>query len=273
MSSAITIQGARGTIPECGKSFLKYGGNTTCYSMITEKSVIIIDAGTGISRVAAEIAKLPKKLPITLLFTHFHMDHVVGFPCFDPLYDKNASITIMADPRRRDNWEHTLQAFMDKPYWPVGLGDTDIKMNLKDIPVSRDAMDVLGTRISWFKVPHPQQCLAYRIEKNNTTTVIATDVEYSYDNIDPAFINFCQGADFLVFDAQFTPEEYKKHKGWGHSTWHTGTRIAACAGIGRLILTHHSPKRTDSALNKILREAKNEFSRTYIAHEGMKLQK
>ena len=267
----VTIQGARGTIPACCSSSRKYGGDTTCYSVVTEKGIIIFDAGTGISHVASEISRLPRKLPITLFFTHFHMDHVIGFPCFDPLYDKHASINIMADPRRRHNWKNTLNVFMGKPYWPVGLGDTDIKMTLKDIPVARDAMDVYGMRISWFSVPHPQQCLSYRIETPETTTVIATDVEYSYDNIDTAFINFCQGADFLIFDAQFTPAEYEAHRGWGHSTWKTGSRIAACAGVKRLILTHHAPGRTDAALDRILKEAQNELPQTRMACERMRL--
>jgi phosphoribosyl 1,2-cyclic phosphodiesterase len=269
----VTIQGARGTIPAFGSNFQKYGGNTTCYSLRTDKGIIIFDAGTGISHVADEIAHLSKTLPITLFFTHFHMDHVIGFPCFDPLYDKGAKITIMADPRRRDNWKNTLKTFMGQPYWPVGLAETDIALTLKDIPVSRDAMDVYGVRISWFSVPHPQQCLAYRVETAANTTVIATDVEYDYENIQPAFINFCQGADSLIFDAQFTPEEYKTHKGWGHSTWRTGTRVAACAGVGRLILTHHAPRRIDNELHRILKEARNEFASTDIAMESMQLRK
>ncbi|MDD4872195.1 MAG: MBL fold metallo-hydrolase [Kiritimatiellae bacterium] len=269
----VTIQGARGTIPACGDEFKRYGGNTTCYSLRTDKGIIIFDAGTGISHVKREIAHLGKTLPITLFFTHFHMDHVIGFPCFDPLYDKNARINIMADPRRRDNWKSTLKTFMGKPYWPVGLGETDIKMTLKDIPVSRDAMDVYGARVSWLSVPHPQQCLAYRIEAAGKTTIIATDIEYDLETIQTSFINFCRGADFLIFDAQYTPEEYEFHKGWGHSTWQVGARVAACAGIGRLILTHHAPARTDNELNRIIKNARNEFASTDIAMENMVLRK
>jgi len=113
--------------------------------------------------------------------------------------------------------------------------------------------------------------LAYRVETENGTTVIATDVEYSDDNIQPAFINFCSGADNLIFDAQFKPEEYPAHKGWGHSSWRAGTRIAACAGIKQLILTHHAPKRSDSELDEILKNARAEFARTELARPGLKL--
>lgn len=267
------IQGARGTLPATGRRYLKYGGNTTCYSIRTDKGIITFDAGTGISHVAEEIAGLSKTLPLTLFFTHFHMDHIIGFPCFDPVYVKNKRITIMADPRRHDNWKSTLKTFMDKPYWPIGLGETAANMTLKDIPVRHDAMEVYGVRISWFSVPHPQSCLAYRIETQTNTIVIATDVEYDPDAISTGFIDFCRGADFLVYDAQFTPEEYVTHRGWGHSSWQTGTRIASNAGVGRLILTHHAPTRADRELEQILSKARHEFACTSIAREGMVLSK
>jgi len=267
------IHGARGSIPTAGRSFLRYGGNTTCYSIRTDRGIIIFDAGTGIARVAEEMAGLSRTLPVTLLFTHFHMDHIMGFPCFDPVYIKNERITVMADPRRRDNWKKTLKTFMGKPYWPIGLGETAANMTLKDIPVERDAIDVYGARVSWFSVPHPQSCLAYRVETHKNTIIIATDVEYAENSISSAFISFCRGADFLIYDAQFTPGEYITHRGWGHSSWRTGTRIAAQAGVGRLVITHHAPARTDSQLERIVKSARREFPNTCAAREGMRLKK
>ena len=271
--SHFTIHGARGTLPATGQQYIKYGGNTSCYSIRTDQGIIVFDAGTGISHVAGEIAGQSKRLPITLLFTHFHMDHIIGFPCFDPVYARNESITIMADPRRRDNWRNTLKTFMGKPYWPIGLGETEAKMTLKDIPVKHDAIDVYGVRVSWFNVPHPQSCLAYRVETHKKTIIIATDVEYDREAISSSFVNFCHGADYLVFDAQYTPEEYPTHRGWGHSSWRTATRIACCAGVGRLVLTHHAPTRTDSELGRILKSSRQEFPETSLACEGMRLTK
>ena len=123
------IRGTRGTIPVCGQEFVRHGGHTTCFSLHHEQGVVIIDAGTGITSVGSEISACSKVPPICLLFTHFHLDHIVGLPCFAPLYDGHAKIKIMADPKLETEWKKTLTNFMAKPYWPVRLGEVDAVMD------------------------------------------------------------------------------------------------------------------------------------------------
>ena len=45
----------------------------------------------------------------------------------------------------------------------------------------------------------------------------------------------------LIYDAQFTPEEYRSRMGWGHGTWLEGTKVAQQAGVSQLVLFHHDP--------------------------------
>lgn len=265
------IRGTRGSMPACGRDYVKYGGNTTCFSIQTDGGLIIFDAGTGILHVANDLAGFPEMPSITMFFTHFHMDHVIGLPRFDPLYSKQTTISIMADHHRGGDWKKTLRTFMGKPYWPVGLGECDAVMKLEDLPAEQDGMELYGVRISWFHVPHPQQCLAYRVEMPGNVVVIATDVEYDANRIPPDFIEFCRNADFLVYDTQYTPEEYAAHRGWGHSTWETGARIAGQAEVGRLILSHHAPDRKDREIDRIAEDAKKVFSRSIAATENMVL--
>lgn len=263
------IRGTRGTMPACGGDYVKYGGNTTCFSVETDDGLIIFDAGTGISHVADDLAKLPQMPSITMLFTHFHMDHVIGLPCFNPLYSKQTSISIMADPRRSTDWRNTLTTFTGKPYWPVGLGESDATMKLGDIPVEQDGIELYGVRISWFSVPHPQQCLSYRVEMPGNVVIIATDVEYDTNRIQPAFVDFCRNADFLICDTQYTPDEYDARRGWGHSTWEMGVRIAKEAKVDRLIMTHYAPKRKDRELDLIVEAARKQFPQASPATENM----
>jgi ribonuclease BN (tRNA processing enzyme) len=262
------IRGTRGTVAACGKDFLKHGGHTTCLSLRTDEGLIIVDAGTGISHVAKEIAALDVPPPITMLFTHFHMDHVVGLPSFNPLYSKNACITIMADPRREQEWRETLTTFIDKPYWPIGLRESDA-VYMTDIPYESENMELYGATVSWFDVPHPQSCLAYRFEISGASVVVATDTEYALDDIDPAFIEFCRGADHLIHDAHFTSKEYEKHIGWGHSTNDVAARVANEAGVGQLILTHHAPGRIDDDIDSIVEETRKSFANTCAASSNM----
>lgn len=267
--AVFTINGTRGTMPACGNQYVRYGGDTTCYSIQTDTGIIIVDAGTGIAQIGKQLAACSPIPPITVLFTHFHMDHVIGLPCFYPLYRPDARFTILADPRRKMSWKETLETFIHKPYWPVGLGETDADMTLTDLPIEKGFIEPEGIRITWFRVPHPQQCLSYRVEMPGNTVIIATDVEYPADGIKDEFVDFCRGADFLVFDSQYKPEEYEAHRGWGHSTWETGVEIARRADIGQLILTHHEPDRTDDQVDEIVAAAKAQFSNTVGAMEGM----
>ena len=265
------IRGARGTSTMCGQKFLKYGGHTTCFSVHTSEGTIVIDAGSGIVNLDKDLHTRHDHRNITMMFTHFHLDHIVGLPSFSPLYDKSATISMMADSRRTDNWKQTLTTFMSKPYWPVKLGETQAKLEFKDLPTDSSSIELYGLKISWFKVPHPQQSLSFKIDSGTTKTIVATDVEYPSNKIDPEFIKFCENADHLIFDSQYTEEEYQCFKGWGHSTWETGAKICKAASVKQFILFHHLPDRTDDEIDAIVAKARSEFKETVAARPNMML--
>lgn len=266
-----TIRGTRGTMPTCGESCLRYGGNTTCYSIRTGQGMVVIDAGTGISNVVRDKSNGDQLTDITLLFTHFHMDHLMGLPSFEPLHDCDTRLRIRADSHRKSDWKEDLRLFMRKPFWPVGLLEAQADMSLEDLPEDEAGLTIGDVHISWMRIPHPQQCLAYRIELPSQTIVIATDVEYAVSDIDPDFIEFCRGADHLIHDAQYTPDEFHAHRGWGHSTWETAATVAREAGVGDLILTHHDPTRSDDQVEELVCRAGGVFSPTHAASDNMVL--
>lgn len=255
-------------MPACGASFLAHGGDTTCFSVSTPEGWILIDAGTGVAHVSHEVSESGCRRPITMLFTHFHMDHIMGLPVFAPLYSSGCEITLMADPRRDESWKDTLLTFMGQPFWPVGLIEGAAEMMLEDLPEQESCMDLYGTRISWFEVSHPQHCLAFRIEMPSATVVVATDAELSQTDTDSAFVTFCRDADVLVCDAQYTPEEYPEHRGWGHSTWRAACAAASKANVEQLVLTHHAPFRSDDDVRAIAEQAKQVFPNTVAATCG-----
>jgi phosphoribosyl 1,2-cyclic phosphodiesterase len=258
-------------MPGCMAACLRYGAGTTCFSLETPAGIIVVDAGTGICSVARELRKKAACPPILLLFTHLHMDHIIGLPGFAPLYRRDAEIELMADPHREGNWKESLRRFVNPPYWPVGLGTVPAGMRLVDLPVSDGSFRRWGVRVEWYAVPHPQQCLSYRLTFPGVSVVIATDVEYAAGAVDEKFVSFCHGADALIFDAQYRPGEYAAHRGWGHSTWEAAAEAAVRAGVKRLILTHHAPDRSDREVDRMVREARRQFSATQAAREGMVL--
>jgi phosphoribosyl 1,2-cyclic phosphodiesterase len=266
------IRGTRGTLPTCGPHFLRYGGDTTCLSLETPEGLLVIDAGTGLRHVTQELADRTDMPPITVLLTHLHMDHLVGLPSFGPLYSSHAKIRFMADPNREDDWQQALLAFLRKPYWPVGLTDADATLDFGDLSCPGEPMDIYGIRVNWCPVPHPQQCAAYRLDWPGGSVVVATDVEFDAAQIPSSFVEFCSGANHLIFDSHFTPSEIDQYAGWGHSTWEAGVALARAAGIDELLLTHHSPKRHDADMDGIVEAARQQFPRTRGASTNMALE-
>ncbi len=256
------IRGTRGTLPTCGPHFLRYGGDTTCFSLETSEGLLIIDAGTGLRHVTQELADRTDLPPLTVHRTHLHMVHLRGLPSYGPHYSSHAKIRFMADPNREDDWEQALLAFIRKPYWPVGLTDADATLAFADLSPSGDPMEIYGVQVRWCPMPHPQQCVAYRLDWPGGSVVVATDVEFNAGEIPERFVRFCSGANHLIFDSHFTPSEIAHYTGWGHSTWKAGVALAEAAGVGELLLTHHSPRRYDSDIDAMVEAARKRFPRT-----------
>jgi ribonuclease BN (tRNA processing enzyme) len=258
-------------MPVWGRQFEQVGGMTSCYSLETPDGLIIVDAGSGIQNLTASLDREAAGKPITLLFTHLHLDHIMGLPFCDYLYNSNAGITIMGDGSRNDDWTGHVKQIMDRPYWPVNLEESGAKVEFQNLPSDTNSMTLYGVEISWTHVWHPQTCLAFRFKTPNHDLVIATDIENGDPDMQAAFQEFATGCEYLIYDAQYTPEEYPDYTGWGHSTWEHAVQAAKDCGARKLYLTHHSPRRTDEEINQLVKDASQAFPGTHAAAEGMTL--
>jgi ribonuclease BN (tRNA processing enzyme) len=128
------------------------------------------------------------------------------------------------------------------------------------------------------RLNHPSIALAFRVDAGGRSVVYAsdtapfTDILFEHEFIaqppapgapvDPskaaqldsmrrALVELCRGADLLIYDTQFTPEEYRSKPHWGHSTPDDAIAIAREAEVGTLALYHHAPHRTDDELDAI----------------------
>ena len=160
---------------------------------------------------------------------------------------------------------------MAYPYFPLGLGRTAARKEFREFAPGPFTG---GIRISACPLRHPQGSVAYRLDADATSIVLATDTEHPEVGIDERLAAFARGVEYLVYDAMFTPTEYESgKKGWGHSTWLAGTALAAGAGAGQLVLSHFNPAHTDAAVDLILGEARGRFPATLAAAQGLKLGK
>ena len=268
LNSGLEFWGVRGTCPVAGKNFDKYGGHTPCSSFETEDgSLLIFDAGTGIKelgdRLLSDGGKFPESLHIFL--THFHLDHIMGLPFFGPLYLPEARLDFYCD-RLPGETEGHLSGLMGGKYFPVTFQETLAEKSFHRM--TEEGIAIGETRITFCPLSHPQGSIAYKIHDGQKSIVIATDTEHPEQGIDRRLADFACGADLFVYDATFTPEEYLSgKKGWGHSTWLEGTRLAEEAGVKALCLSHLNPDHQDSRIDEILALAREEFPDTFAASE------
>lgn len=265
------IRGTRGSMPVCGRQFLKHGGETTCFTFETNAGIVVVDSGTGISALNAVLTSITRLPPITVLFTHFHLDHIVGLPSFSAVYRSDADITFMADPARDDDWRASIRALVSGPYWPADILMSKSQKEYRDLPGRSGSMNVYGAEISWCPVFHPQRCLSYKVQTDDGSIVIATDHEHAPSDLSSGFLEFCRGADCLIYDAMYTPQEYVHKIGWGHGNWQQGVQLALEANVKELVLTHHDPNRTDEEIDRMVRTARQFFPNTRAATRNMVL--
>ena len=159
---------------------------------------------------------------------------------------------------------------MTHPYFPVPFGDLAASTATHQVR-DGEPFEVGPMTVRPFPVNHPQGAHGYRIEAGGAVLVYATDYEHGSPAHDEGMREVCRGADLLISDAQYTPDEYPLREGWGHTTWEHAAGLAAEAGVGRLLLFHHDPSHDDAALGRICGQAQARFAATGLATEGLEV--
>jgi phosphoribosyl 1,2-cyclic phosphodiesterase len=273
-----TFWGVRGSIPTPGPSTVGFGGNTSCVEVQCGATRIVFDSGTGIRLLGQKLlAEMP--FDLHLFFSHVHWDHIQGFPFFAPAFIPGNTFHLYGGNDYTGTVDHVLAGQMENPNFPVHLSEMGAKMTFGGVrdgqmlEVGEDKVVVRCVRGN-----HPQGVWAYRIEHGGRSLVYATDTEH-YSIVDPQLAKLAAGADVLVHDAQYTPDEYAgkagtggPKTGWGHSTYVAACEMAKAAGVKQLVLFHHDPGQTDAAVRDKEKKAQALFANSIAAHEGLTLE-
>ncbi len=259
--TTLRFWGTRGSIPSPGPATQRYGGNTTCFEVRRGERRLILDAGSGIRPLGHDLLRAGGSFHHIFL-THFHWDHIQGFPFFPPLYRPETELRIVA-PRQNDIDVRSLFAGQMGPiYFPVPFSLVAAKLSFDH--VGDGAWEVDGMVLRTLRVQHPSNVVGYRIEADGRAVCFVPDNEVEGDGYDTgpdwrgALVDFVRGADVLVHDAMYTEEEYAERKGWGHSTFRQALRLAEEAEVGRLFFFHHDPERTDEEIDEIVGRVRDE---------------
>lgn len=260
--------GVRGSTPTPTPANLAYGGNTSCVEIRAgDGEQIIIDGGTGVRNLGLSLVEEFREQPLQLkvFLTHFHWDHIQGLPFFAPFYDGANSVSFHSFPPEKQLCE-TLEGQMSSPYFPVNF--EFLPARRKFIQIDRQTLRYGDLSITSFPMNHPQGANGYRIESRGAAIVFASDLEHGHPQLDRILREYCEGADILIFDAQYTPEEYASHAGWGHSTYVEACRVASDAHVKELVLFHHDPGHDDAKLDEMVAATRSLFSNSRAAREG-----
>ena len=268
----VRFWGVRGSIPTPEAGFLGVGGNTSCVEVrAADGTTLVLDAGTGVRALgyalAAEAAGEPGDVHLAL--SHFHWDHLQGLPFFAPLYTPGQTIHFYA-ATDDEHLTKLLRGQMTHPYFPVPFGDLAACTETHRVR-DGEPFEIGPMTVRPFPVHHPQGAHGYRIECAGAVVVYATDYEHGSPVHDAGLREVASGADVLISDAQYTPDEYPLRVGWGHTTWQHAADLAAEAGCGRLLLFHHDPAHDDDALGRICDRARLSFPATDLATEGLEI--
>ncbi len=267
--------GVRGSTPTVDPSTWRYGGNTPCLELIApDGTQFILDCGTGLHMLGNRLAPASagSSAETHILVTHYHWDHIQGIPFFAPLYAENNKFHFYSFRSKflgRDSLKQVLEAQMAVPYFPVDMSVMNAKRKFKEVG-GGDTFRIGENEITTAWLNHPQGCLGFRIETPAGSVVYATDNEPGDTKLDESLRGLAAGADIFINDAQYTPEQLSStRKGWGHSSWLDGARVAKEAGAKTLVLFHHDPDSTDRTVDTILKHARDEFDAVFAASEGM----
>lgn len=270
----VRFWGVRGSIPSPGSDTAVVGGNTSCVEVTGGGTRLVLDAGSGLRALGDRLISESQHHAVQIFLSHVHWDHVMGLPFFGPLYVPGCSVTIAAGPTGvalRD----VLKRQMSAPMFPVDFDAVGARVTTSELP-EEGSIDVGALRVTVAKLNHPDPVLAFRVSYGGHSVVYATDTEHKDGELDATLVHLCRGADALIYDAQYTPEEYAgevgpSRRGWGHSTFAAGAEVARAARVKTLVLFHHDPRRSDEGVAEIVQRSRAVFPSTVAAREGLRM--
>jgi phosphoribosyl 1,2-cyclic phosphodiesterase/CheY-like chemotaxis protein len=258
----VKFWGVRGSSPAPGPKTIRYGGNTSCTEIRFGDELVIIDSGTGIRELGMSLMAESKDKPVEghIFVGHTHWDHIQGFPFFTPLYIPKNKFRVYSVRGAGKSLERVFKGQMAADYFPVPLQSLSSQLEFIEL---EEPVEIGRLRVDYHFLNHPGVAIGYRFTFEGRSVSYISDHE-TFARLsgesdltlrqDKQLVDFIKGTDLLICDAQYTEEEYKLKRGWGHSTLFDVVDRAIAAEVKHVMLFHHDPTHTDELMDKYLEE-------------------
>jgi phosphoribosyl 1,2-cyclic phosphodiesterase len=271
MEFYVRFWGVRGSIACGGPEVQRYGGNTSCVEVRCGDRLLIFDGGTGLRYLGDKlIEEGPREFDLFL--SHTHHDHVVGLPFFKPFLEPGFHIRMWSG--HLDTKMTTLDALktlMTPPLFPIDPASFEATVEYRDFRAGDRLQPAPGITVDTAPLHHVNGATGFRVNFDERSICYVTDTEHDPSRMDPNILRLVEGADIMVYDAMYTDDEFCRCRGFGHSTWEEGMRIAKQAGVRQFVAFHHDPNHDDRFMDKVAAAIKEKCRYSVVAREGLVL--
>ena len=240
----------------------------------------MLDLGTGLRQLGLELdaaGAANHGIHLTAFLSHLHWDHIIGLPFFPTVHNPKTTLDIYGPPQDGGSLHDVFERVLHPPFFPIDVEGLQGVVRLKEA-LDQDVI-VGNAKVVVRRVPHVGTTLGFRIEAGGASVAFVSDHQQPADPnyVDENVLELCDGADLVIHDAQYTPEEFQMKSTWGHSTIAYAVHVAREAGARQLALFHHDPLHSDDDIDRLLSEARSlddasHLDRVLAASEGLSLE-
>lgn len=240
--------------------FPSFGRQTMCFAIPLGKTLIILDAGSGLFRFAEPIGKklLDGVDTIHLYLSHYHLDHTFGFYAAWKLF-AGKKVTVFGKSTKRvfkELYSHGyIPGLFEKQYSSFCWEEVGEKV------IARDVYQMKARK----QLHNGAGSLAYRFQFQDASLAYVTDSEPTRESIE-----FVRGVNLLLHEHYLGGEEASKRKNIsledhylaGHVTTVGAATIAKEAQVGKLALIHNYPFADEKQLKRLETLSESIFSQS-----------